>query len=168
MPPQTTSDRMLSALRNNRFVAVLIVGAAIVGGVATFTNAVSTAIQFVKGIGGDSHRPLYRALADNLDNLERTVGNIAILKNLDLGTEASLVSDDIGEVEQAAKPVCDSRDRVSELGDKELRHDLDMICADVVTMRRIAADGRQKDAVGVAPTLDGLIKMARAKLNSRT
>lgn len=172
MPPETLADRLLEALRNNRYVAVIVVTATIIGGAAAFTNAVSSFHQVIATALGHDSRPLYRALAADLDTLDVQVHGAVLTHQImtdQLVRDAHFVLSQISLIEEAAKPVCEARRRVAELGDRDTRQHLDDICNRVWRLRPIATDGAPEQAVQWLREMDSenYIKELRAKLNPR-
>lgn len=170
VPSSNLSDGLLAALKNNGYVAIVIVAATIIGAVATFTTSIGTAYErFLQLIGRDGRaRAIYRPLVDNLDNLDRA---IHVLGGLDMRDDnsGSLGLALFQMVEAAAKPVCDARNSVSELGDTATRKELDTICIMVDTMKKIGEHTAWIGAVALAKVFDdrGTVKKLRESLLRR-
>ena len=173
MESQTLSDRLLAAVKNNPYIAVLLVAATIIGAVATFTNTVSSAYQNILealGLDGRAHA-IYRPLVANLDNLERAVHALAALNSATTIPPKTVVLAEVHMVEAAAEPVCKARDKVSELGDASTRKELDGICTTVEMMRPLAENtttGEGATSLAAAFEELGTLKQVRQKLVPRT
>jgi Flp pilus assembly pilin Flp len=171
MPSSGLSDRLLAALRENRFIAVVVAVATILAAVATFTTTMSTAFEkacSLLGLGGQD-RVIYRQLAADLENLDKEVAA--------LGAQTSKpysgwdnIRIYVHWVDVAAEPVCNARPRISALGDTETRNDLDGICKAVQVIDALDERTAGVGATALAATLQqlGVVKRVREKLRART
>lgn len=162
MPSPSLSDRWIAAIKDNRYVAVAVVAATIIVDVTQVTEA---GRRFIDLFRPD---PIYRILADNLDYLEKEVGTLAIMSRYP-PPPPNMINAEIDKLEDAAKPVCDTRDSFSKLGDTSTRHDLDGICI-VVSKLKVLAEGT--GGVGGAVLAAGLdnhgdVKKLREKVLAR-
>ena len=163
MPSSSLSDRLLAGLKNNHFVAVVVVLATIIGAVVQFTTVFDT---FLDLIGLDGHaRVIYRPLAADLGTLERDM-NI-------LGHSAPdwiSVQMEAHSVEIAAEPACNTKKSVSELGDVSTRQELDAICKAVEIIKNFSDPQRMKGpegAIALAVVFAPYVKETREELSSR-
>lgn len=141
--------------RKNRYVAVVIVVATIIGAVVKFTTAFDSFLNLI-GLDRRHARVIYRPLADDLANLERAMIALGESKS-----HWSFVQAEVQMVEVAAEPVCNARKSVAELGDASTRRDLDVICKAVEIIKKFSNPQTNESPVGavaLARTIAPLVK----------
>lgn len=162
MDDPTLVDSVLKWMKNNPVIAVFLVLGICVIAAAQFTDAFDKLRSWLR----PGERTIYRPLAADLENLEMAMRNLANLIN-DPNHQLSQVQEYFRLVEIAAKPVCDARKSVSEIGNADIRKDLDGICLSTEIIRTLL--NRTEGGVGaiaVAAVLEqgGLVKKVRNKI----
>jgi len=149
MSSSTLPDRLLSALKNNRYLGTIIVIATIIGAIAQFTNSLTPAYDKVQELLGldARHRAIYRPLAADLGNLEIAMNSLGSGE-----TAWPVVQLKVHMIQVAADPVCHARKGVSELGDANTRQELDRICTAVELIKKFG-DPQSSETPTVAQAL---------------
>ncbi len=117
-------------MSSSSLVGYITTATAIVVGLAGLTKAADQILIFF-GLVDRTRLRVYRSLVADLEGLERSVHSLASIHftppNAPVEPAVETVVA-VGQMRSAAKPVCDARKSVSELGDVETRHRLDVIC----------------------------------------
>lgn len=164
MPSSSLSDRLLTTLKNNRYVAVVVVIATIIGAVVQSTAAFDKFLDLI-GLGGRAPA-IYRPLADDLGSLERDMNTLG-QPGRDLSLyDWSFYQPFARSVDVAAKPVCNAKTSVSELGDVSTRRELDVICKEVETIQELGKHSPE-GAVLLARICVPHVKETREEISSR-
>jgi hypothetical protein len=171
MSSQFLSDRLLEALKNNRFIAITIVVTTVIVAVATFTSVVGSSYKLVSelfGLDGRA-RSIYRPLVADLENLDGRVNALgSLLTPGQPRDNIRLAPDMLHMVEVASEPVCAARKGVFEFGDADIRKELDEICLSIESLKPLLNINPVLPILGAAAIeAVGEIKKLREKLLSR-
>ena len=162
MGSSTFTDRMLATLKNNRYVAVVIVAATIIVSVGKFTDAGKNLIELIF----PPSPPVYRALVADLGSLEKVLNNLANSR-----VEGAAIGIEVQLVHQALERVCAKKDDIAQLKDEYVRSKLDEICIADTLMKNFSDPQKSEDpgkaSRALAAVMAEKVRKLREKLASK-
>ena len=133
MSSSTVADRLLTSLKNNRYLAIVVVAATIIIAVAQFSGALRELRTLIWSDAGRA-RTMYQTLALDLRSTEDALTRFTFFVSRESGPFQAHVR----PVLIAADPVCAAKKGLAELGDADTRAEIDVICAQIETFKYLA------------------------------